>query len=269
MTRRRANRESTGLGRAIAVGNDLRADALRLLVLLRPATPIGLSKVRIGNPHGDGGYVMLDDWDAVVGAISIGIGGDVSWDVAIAERGIDVRQYDHTVPSPPLSHPRFRFQSVGIGRDDDADARLLSLATMVRDAPGDGDLIVKMDVEGAEWSALAAVGREVVERFSQMVIEFHAPLAGTTEDRLRNLGVLGTLCRTHRVVHVHANNYAPVDDFDGLLVPNVLEVSYLRRSRASFRAFREALPAAVDVPNNPHWPEISMSAVLAQARVRA
>ena len=208
---------------------------------------------------------MLDDWEGVGGAVSIGIGGDVSWDLAIAERGIDVYQYDHTIHAPPLSHRRFRFHAIGVGARVSDAAGVRSLAQIVGDLPLEGDLILKMDAEGAEWVALPIVHDPLMNRFAQIVIEAHAPLAGTTADRLHNLGVLSTLRRTHEVVHVHANNYAPVDSFDGVLVPGALEISYVRRTRASFRRSDEPLPAAEDVPNDPSRPEIVMRTILAQA----
>ena len=254
------------IGRKPSAEVGQKALASCLLSLIRPATPVGFSKVRIGNQHGDGGYVMVDDWRDVRGAISIGIGGDVSWDLAIAERGIDVYQYDHSVPSPPIRHPRFHFHSVGIGNPDSGHSGFRSLEQIVGDIPPGGDLILKMDVEGAEWATLSSARSQVLERFSQIVIEVHAPLAGTAGDRMLNLQMLGKLRSTHQVVHVHANNYAAVDSFDGIRVPNVLEISYLRRTRTSFRTSRERLPSADDAPNDPLRPEIEMSSILAQAR---
>ena len=47
--------------------------AFRLGNLLTPATADGHRKVRIGHRY-DGGYVMIDDWNGIVGAISIGVG---------------------------------------------------------------------------------------------------------------------------------------------------------------------------------------------------
>ncbi len=89
------------IGRILSRVFGPKALASLLLSVIRPLTPVRFSKIRIGNQPGDGGYVMVADWEDVVGAVSIGIGGDVSWDLAIAERGIDVYQYDHTVASPP------------------------------------------------------------------------------------------------------------------------------------------------------------------------
>ncbi len=209
---------------------------------------------------------MVDDWTYVAGAVSIGIGGDVSWDLALADRGINVYQYDHTVPYPPLSHPRFHFHPVGIGGSD--DIKVQSLERIVADIPVAGDLVLKMDVEGAEWTAFSAAPSRVMERFSQIVVEVHDPLAGSCADRAHRLRVLRRLRRTHQVVHVHANNYAAVESFEGIVVPSVLEVTWLRRSRTPFVTSREPLPAVEDAPNDPLRPEIAMSAILAQLRRR-
>jgi hypothetical protein len=242
--------------------------ALHFLRLIRPSTPLGFSKVRVGNDRGDGGYVMVDDWRDVVGAVSIGIGGDVSWDLAIAERGIDVHQFDHTVSRPPVDHPRFYFRPIGVGGDGSTDTPLRSLEHIVREIAPRGELVLKMDVEGAEWAALATAPAGVMERFSQIVIEVHGPLAGSVLDAVRNVLVARYLRRTHRVVHVHANNYAPAESFDGIRVPNVLELSYFRRTRATFRPSRDALPSVEDLPNDPLRAEIGMTSILAQTRDR-
>ncbi len=254
------------IGRILSRVFGPKALASLLLSVIRPLTPVGLSKIRIGNQHGDGGYVMVADWEDVVGAVSIGIGGDVSWDLAIAERGIDVYQYDHTVASAPISHPRFHFHSIGLGNGS-ADSMLRSLEQIVADIPLDGDLILKMDVEGAEWEALPTTPSRVIKRFSQIVIEVHRPLAGATANRLHNLRVLKRLRRTHEVVHVHANNCAAVESFEGIRIPSVLEISYLRKTRTSFRVAPETLPTAEDVPNDPSRPEIDMSSILAQRAI--
>ena len=129
--------------------------ARQLLWLIHPERLVGSSNVRVGNPDGDGGYVMVDAFDGIAGALSVGIGTDVSWDLDIANRGIEVFQYDHTVSGPPVSHPRFHFLSVGIAEASSSDGSFISLDHMVAAIPGDGDLIAKIDAEGAEWPALS------------------------------------------------------------------------------------------------------------------
>ncbi|MGX8009145.1 hypothetical protein ACVDG8_009075 [Mesorhizobium sp. ORM8.1] len=55
--------------------------------LLSPMAVTGVSKIRIGSQT-DGGYVMLDDFVGVDGALSFGINDEDSWDVDIANRGL-------------------------------------------------------------------------------------------------------------------------------------------------------------------------------------
>ena len=83
------------------------AAILDFLSYLTPRRAVRFEKIRLGR-DGDGGYVMLDDFSGVSSALSFGIETDCSWDTAIAERGIEVHQYDHTVDGPPTDHPQFR-----------------------------------------------------------------------------------------------------------------------------------------------------------------
>ena len=238
--------------------------ARQLLWLIRPESVVGRSKVRVGNPDGDGGYVMVDAFEGVAGALSVGIGGDVSWDLEIANRGITVFQYDHTVSGPPVPHPRFRFSQAGIAEAGSPDGPFASLDQMVAAMPGDGDVIAKLDVEGAEWAALSSVSRQTMHRLGQMVIELHAPMTGDGAAGIGNLAILERIARTHAVVHVHANNYAGVSSLDGIRIPQVIEITYFRRSGIDFAPCHEELPTSLDRPNDPERPDIPMNEILAQ-----
>src|SRR5262249_15949851 len=63
------------------------------LALLEPCSVEGIKKIRMGAEH-DCGFVMLNDFAGISKALSLGIGWDVSWDLAVAERGIPVFQFD-------------------------------------------------------------------------------------------------------------------------------------------------------------------------------
>ena len=241
-----------------------RALSMRLISLIRPKRVVGFSKVRIGNAGGDGGYIMVDAFDGISGALSIGIGGDVSWDLDIANRGIRVFQYDHTVSGPPVSHPLFHFSRVGIAATSAPDGSFKSLDQIVADIPGSRDLIAKIDVEGAEWPALSSVSRRTMRRLAQVTVELHEPMPRRISAGLRNLRTLERIGRTHAVVHVHANNYAGVDSLDGIRIPSVLEVSYLRKDGLQFAPCIEEFPTAMDRPNNPEGADIAMSEILRQ-----
>ncbi len=131
-------------------------DAVDFLSLLAPMDPVGVAKTRIGGDR-DGGYVMLDCLRAGAPVLSYGVGPDVSFDLAMAERGHPVTAFDHVVEVLPGEHPNLRWVREGIGERDEPAARIASLSThAARYAPDGEDMILKIDVEGAEWHALLA-----------------------------------------------------------------------------------------------------------------
>lgn len=231
------------------------------IALLAPRLIEGMALVRIGGPN-DGGYVMLDAVGppTVSAAYSFGVGGDVSWDAAIAARGVDVYLYDHTVRTPPALPARCRFTQVGVtgGR---RDARLRTLADCVsrNGHAWRRDLLLKMDVEGAEWDVLDQVAPETLDQFHQIVIEFHD--LGLALDAGRHDAILASLrklARSHQPVHVHGNcMHAPFCIGD-LVLPPVLEVTYVRRDDVAGRIGGSAgpFPTAIDQPNLAGWPDV-------------
>lgn len=63
-------------------------------------------------------------------------------------------------------------------------------------------MIIKIDVEGAEWESLMATPDKVLERVDQLPMEFH----GVDDGRM--LAVVKKLKRTFHLVHLHFNNHA-------------------------------------------------------------
>ena len=237
--------------------------ARRVLDLLRPMDVPGVPFVRRGR-DGDGGYVQLDEPGKVHAAYSIGIGSDVSWDVAMADCGIEIWQYDHTVARSPQTHPEFHFKSVGLAATPSGDGTLRTLESLVEENghAGRNDLILKLDIEGGEWDVLANMPTKLLEQFSQIVLEFHRLCRLNEADGIwRILEVLTHLHRTHQPVHVHANNWASMVAIGGTTLPNVIEVTYARRSDHAFVPCHRSFPTALDFPNNPRWADHDLGAL--------
>ncbi|HEX2941859.1 MAG TPA: FkbM family methyltransferase [Rhodopila sp.] len=239
---------------------DITASVLATLRLLRPQAVIGIGKRRIGGSH-DGGYVMLDDFDGIDIAYSLGIGPDVSWDLALAERGAFVYQYDHTVPEVPSAHPRFQHIRTGISHSDTLSPDLRRLDTLMR-SNGDGrrsDMILKIDIEGHEWDALDALDTAVFAQFRQIVAEFHGlRLLRVPSFRERAYRLFLKLQQTHQVVHVHGNNFSGMQRVGGIDIPDCLELTYVARDRYRFVPAEETLPGALDAPNDPARPDLPL-----------
>lgn len=233
-------------------------ERLELGRLFAPRCVIGVAKRRFGRLS-DGGYVMLDHVGAGDVAISVGIGWDVSWDLAVADRGVSVLQFDPTVDGPPAKHPNFNFRPLRLAAAAGEGAVSLADALQwARDA-GNGQVILKIDIEGDEWPVLDDVEPAVLEGFAQIVIEFHGfDHVGNPDWYARTLRVARKLANAFEVVHVHGNNFMPASDWNGFAMPYVLEVTYARKGMFSFAPSRELFPGTLDFPNNYGKPELSL-----------
>ena len=214
--------------------------------------------IRVGKDF-DGGYIMLDDFDGIKNAYSGGISTDVSWDEMMAERGIDIFQYDHTIERLPKEHPKFHWVKTGlIGYYSSNHPELETLPRLIiqNGHEDDHNMIFKMDIEGAEYSVFQAIDETTLGRFKQIVLELHFLMNPSFENALGLC--LDKINATHQLVHVHANNFGRYIIRGGLILPDVIEVTYLRRTDYKFVKSRRFFPAAIDMPNYPGSPDIPL-----------
>ena len=199
-------------------------------------------------------------------AVSIGIGDDVTWDLAVAAQGASVHMFDHTVHWPSNGGvPRGTYAPLGVGAanpggipenaaNPHGDRRCL-----VRRAPA----YLKMDVEGAEWSSLAACRPGLLGAFDQIVMELH------DLDRLLDadsgsevLTALAARSPTSTCpIHIHANNYARVVRFGTYWFPKAVEVSWVHRRHLTATEPADSLAKDLDRPCDPRVTDIDLSAI--------
>jgi hypothetical protein len=229
-----------------------------LLEELRPVTLKNCSFKRFGSPN-DGGYVMCENLNAdAESAYSYGIGGNDDWGCEISSTyRVAVHQYDCFNP-PELSCKGGRFvphtQCVG-PKTELIDSRPFD--TLSNQISKNGDfgkrLIVKMDVEGAEWASLLATPDEVLERIDQLPIELH----GVSEPRF--LELVQKLKRGFYLVHLHFNNWACAAD-QPPFPASVYQVLFVNKRIGVVGTPKTgSLPAqAFDAPDNPNGPDCQL-----------
>lgn len=224
-------------------------DVFRALSLLTP-WDVDRAKVRIGNPR-DGGYVMADGM-AGADVLSFGISNDVGFERDIAGRGHRCFMFDHTIERLPEENPGFHWRKLGIAGAGGETADLATLDTILADLPEPSDrLLLKLDVEGAEWDVLSSVPAATLVRFDQIVGEFHW-LRRLDEPAFRErvIGALAALSEQFTLFHVHANNCRPLGIVAGFPVADVLELSFVRTSLVERRPSKTIYPAPGDLANN-------------------
>jgi hypothetical protein len=219
--------------------------------LINPKTARGVKKIRIGGAN-DGGYVCLDEFQDIIAAVSLGIENNVSWDFEIAERNITVLQYDHTIPSPPCFHKNFVFYRSKISAVEGDDVESINSIITKNSLFVPASVIGKIDIEGDEWEVLLSTSDQSLQMFSQLICEFHW-FDKINEERFfeRMIQVFRKLNKVFEVVHVHANNYAPLLVVGNHLFPTVIEITFANRQKFTFEEANEVFPGCLDAPNNP------------------
>ena len=223
-------------------------DARDLIDQLRPLHG-GFDLIRLG-PDGDGGYLVPDDLSGIRKAFSPGVSTESGFEMDLAARGMQVFLADYSVDGPAQANARFVFDKKFVGsRSDD---RYLTLSDW-KDArvPGyTGDLLLQMDIEGAEYEALLAAPTELLAQFRIMVIEFHFlhELFSRSFFQIAS-SVFPKLLQTHSVVHIHPNNCCGSVKSHGLEIPRVAEFTLHRRDRLRQQVPCRVFPHPLDQDN--------------------
>lgn len=114
-------------------------------------------------------------------------------------------------------------------------------------SPERHSVFLKMDIEGAEFTALNNV-IENAERFNGLVVEFHGLIEKWREFR----ELLAQLGGEFEIVHVHGNNNGGVEA--GSALPDILEVTFVHQSLVAGRETEAVVSrypvAGIDVPCN-------------------
>lgn len=211
--------------------------------------PIATPLIRVGG-EGDGGYLVPDCLDGIVACFSPGVAQTCGFELDLAGHGIRTHMADFSVEGPPVPNPLFGFEKKFLGTvDDDRFTRLQSW--VARHEPAGGDLLLQMDIEGAEYTVLLDTPPEILRRFRIVVVELHAfdqVFVASTFDFYRQ--AMGKLLTDFDVVHIHPNNCSRLRSNGVHQVPRVLEVTFLRRDYVVVDPGRTlAFPHPLDRPN--------------------
>jgi len=166
------------------------------------------------------------------------------------------------VPHAPVENPLFEFDRRFLGaRSDETFITLGDWADEKPGAAGDDDLLLQMDIEGAEFDVLIESDSALLRRFRMMVIEFHGMERVFERHSLPLMRALfAKLHRDFAIVHMHANNCCGIAKCRDVAIPRVFEITYLRRDRLPAQAVTGelTLPHALDRPNVADTPDIAM-----------
>ena len=208
-----------------------------IFLLLQPMIPRDIELVLIGSRN----------------AFSFGIANDVSWDTEIANKGIQVYQFDPTITNLPSNHTNFHFYKIGVSGKNAATPpyidsyKYFSLKDLYNKyTPNDNNVILKMDIEGFEYATLFDA-KDIMHNFYQIVLEAHD--LNSPQYGLYFYELLKMFHETHQLIHVHGNNCGFGVTIDGKTLPGVIELTFLRKDNHFFNKSNMLYPLSIDQRN--------------------
>jgi len=208
---------SEQLGQHLALAAEHKSVSNETNALLRSFRPCAKCKQhkRYGESN-DGGYVMCDD-DMQLGqlkaAYSYGINGFDGWANAISEKfRIPVFEYDCTNPKQPSKCPscdlRFNLECIS-SNSAKPQGKYGTLSQHFQrnghQGAAEASLLLKIDVEGAEWPVFAEEPPENLKKFREIIVEYHN-LDQVAQHPLFLRAVSNVLRAGFVVEHIHGNN---------------------------------------------------------------
>jgi hypothetical protein len=230
-------------------------EMLEVFELLKPK-PCSHHLIRIGD-NCDGSYLVPDDLAGIAACFSPGVNNFKHFEDTLVETyGIDCHMCDYSSDvqnfRTPLKEGRQTFRKkwldVATGGDN------ISLDDWISEEAPSGDLLLQIDIEGAEFRNILSVSDAALSRFRVIVLEVHALSYMMNAPILR--GVIAPffrkLAKFFAVAHAHPNNCCGDFAIPGtsIRIPHVLELTYIRKDRLASQGRAPLVPHPLDVSRN-------------------
>lgn len=247
-------------GQVDVTGSDLATSVITFLAP-KPA-PFGL--MRVGGNR-DGAYLVPKCMRGISACFSPGVANRKDFEDELLRR-YGIRSHlldassDVVLFKTPLQDGRQSFRKEWLAPESSEGSISLNDWVGQSEPEGEKDLILQMDIEGAEYEVLLAASNSVLERFRVAVIEFHGlyrMILGTEIEREKLRATMNSLEKLFVSVHARANNCCLIGQIPGtdLRVPEVVEVTFLRKDQLSrpARLRNPKVPHPLDIPRNVPW----------------
>ena len=226
---------------------DRSTDNIKLNQFLTAVKPVRTNHelIRMGG-DGDGGYLVPNDLEGIDVCFSPGVSEIANFELDLTKRNIKCFLADYSVDAPPIKNTLFDFEKKFLGAAE--DNIFMTLENWVnRKAPDQADLLLQMDIEGAEYAVIFDTPRATLKRFRILVIEFHGLEALCSKSGFEHLNLcFMKLLKDFDVVHIHPNNCFPPVIYGEFYIPPVLEFTFLRKDRISERQLYSNFPNQLD-----------------------
>ena len=197
--------------------------------LISPKKVIGKNRILLGTKK-DGCYVLLDDFQNIKIAYSFGISINIQFDKALADKGIDVYMYDHTINALPFQNNKFHWKKIGLcgKRRKGKNMRTLEELLQENGHIQENNMILKMDIEKWEWDSLDTLNDEILKKFKYIAIEYHFDDESYFNKTYLYYKVLKKISKSHQSFYARCNGQRHKKiNFGFNRICHILEVCYI------------------------------------------
>ncbi len=190
---------------------------------------ISCELIRIGG-ESDGGYLVPNNIKDISYCFSPGVNVTASFEKELSEK-YNIKSYmvDASVDRPPISDPNFQFLPKYLGSFK--DNKFITLSDWIYETTGfnESGKILQMDIEGGEYDVLIYEDSKTLASFSTIVIEFHFLHHLFKKGFLKMFSsIFEKLYKYFSICHVHPNNCCGIVELDGISIPRVMEITFIR-----------------------------------------
>jgi hypothetical protein len=230
---------------------------LRLFSELQPVQLKNCDMKRYGLGR-DEGYLLCDNLlKNIRVAYSYGIDGRDGLGCEISTKlQVPLHQYDCFNLKRPVcekGHAVFHEECVGGITERDRANRLFDTIEnqIIKNNDAGKTLLLKIDVEGAEWESLAATSDDALKNVDQIAIEFHK-----NQDKLEHIDLINKLKKTFYIAHIHFNNHACTKGLDTPFPSSVFQVLLVNKKVGILdESGKPVLPNPLDEKDSPELPD--------------
>ena len=140
---------------------------------------------------------------------------------------------DKSVEKSPISNEFINFTTKHLSYYNNNE--YMTLDYFIKDKyKGNKDLILQMDIEGAEYEVILSSEDELLKKFRVIIIEFHGleRLINSSGFKYINTTFMKIL-KNSDIVHIHPNNCLIPIKVRNTVIPPIMEFTFLRKDRST------------------------------------
>jgi hypothetical protein len=221
----------------------------------------GVKKKWEGGGVGDGGYLIPNNLNEIKYCFSAGVGETSDFELELSEK-YNIKSFiaDASVNGPSVLNKNFIFLPKFIGARTYENYITLS-DWMLQSIAQEKNLILQMDIEGAEYEVLSFETIETLSRFSSITVEFHG-LHKLFERSFFHMfsSIFEKIYCNFSICHVHPNNAGGIFCLDEIEIPRLIEVTFIRNDlvQGLIKSGPVVLPHQLDRKNVDSQKDIKM-----------